>query len=384
MRYLVAVLGLLAVIAGLAGVKYKQISSLITMGDEMKKSGPPPEPVGSSIAAEQEWEATIAAVGTVTAVKGVTVSNEVPGTVTAIRFESGQTVKKGQVLLELDTSVERAQLASLQARLDYAELTASRSRALKEGSAVAEAQVDADEAQRKATSRDVAALQAQIDRKTTRAPFAGRLGLRTVNLGQYLQPGTATTTLEAIDAVYVDFSLPQQRLADVAVGTPVRVVVDGSADKATEGTIGAIDPGVDPATRSIKLRAAVPNHGEKLRPGMFADVTVVLPKRGPSVVVPAPAVVHASYGDSVFVIEPKKDADGKPVTGKDGAPALVARQQFVRTGESRGDFVAILDGVKVGERLVSAGAFKLRNGAGIVVDDTVQPRPELAPKPANR
>jgi membrane fusion protein (multidrug efflux system) len=312
-------------------------------------------------------------------VKGVTISSEVPGTVSAIRFESGQTVKQGQVLFELDTAVERAQLASAEARRDFALVNVGRSRSLVGNAAAPQAQLDADEAAVKTTSRDVEAVAAQIARKTTRAPFAGRLGLRSVNLGQYLNPGAPVTTLEAIDAVYVDFTIPQHRLSDVAVGMPVRVTVEG-AGPAVDGSVGAVDPTIDATTRTIKVRAAVPNKGEALRPGMFARVELVLASRAPVVVVPQTAVVHASYGDSVFVLEDK--ADGAPEAG--GKPVKKARQQFVRTGEARGDFVAVLEGVKAGDRLVGVGAFKLRNGAAVVVDDAAALAPSLAPRLDNR
>ena len=322
----------------------------------------------------------LAAVGSITSVKGVAITNEVPGTVTGIHFESGQLVKAGQVLFELDTSVERAQLASAEARRDYAQLNVARSRELVGNSVAPQSQLDADESQIKTTSRDVAAIQAQIARKTTHAPFSGRLGIRTVNLGQYLNPGTPVTTLEAIDSVYVDFTLPPQRVADVAVGMPVRVTIEGAGITA-DGTVGAVDPSIDSATRTIKIRAAVPNKGEQLRPGMFAKVALVLPTRAPSITVPQTAVVHASYGDSVFVIEDKTEG---ATTNADGKPIKKARQQFVRLGESRGDYVAVLDGVKAGDKLVGIGAFKLRNGGSVVIDETLKNKAQLDPKPDNR
>lgn len=383
MRYVIAVVGLLLVIGGLVSVKYKQISGLIKMGKEMEKSGPPPEVVSTSTSALQTWEGTIYAVGSVTAVKGVTISNDAPGVVAAIRFESGALVKQGQVLVELDSSVERAQLASAQARKELALLNADRSRRLVDSAAIPRAQLDTDDALLKSSRFDLGALAAQIDRKIVRAPFAGKLGLRTVNLGQYLNPGTPLTVLEAIDSVYVDFSMPQQRLADLKVGMPLRVTLDGT-EVTLDGSIAAIDPTLDATTRTIKVRGTVPNKDEKLRPGMFATVRVVLPQQGPVVTVPATAIVHASYGDSVFVVEDKKDDAGNVVNGADGAPAKVARQQFVRLGESRGDFVAVVDGVKANEVVVVAGAFKLRNGAGVVVNNDVAPKPQIAPHPSNR
>jgi membrane fusion protein (multidrug efflux system) len=244
--------------------------------------------------------------------------------------------------------------------------------------------LDADEAQLKAGTTDTGALEAQVGRKTVRAPFSGRLGIRLVNLGQYLNSGTPITVLEAIETVYVDFTLPQQRLADVKLGMPVRVTIESAEGAAHDGTVSAIDPAVDSTTRTIKVRAGVVNKQENLRPGMFANVSVILPQQGSFVTVPATAVIHASYGDSVFVVEDKKDEAGKVVNGPDGKPAKVARQQFVRPGDARGDFVAVLDGVAEGQEVAMAGAFKLRNGSSVVINNDVKTAPQLAPHPENR
>jgi membrane fusion protein (multidrug efflux system) len=382
-RYFLALVGLLAVIAGLGGIKYSQISSLMAMGKAMAQAGPPPEVVSTAVAEEQTWEGRVSAVGTVNPARGVTVANDAAGVVSAIRFESGQVVKQGQVLLELDSSVERAQLASAQARRELAKVSADRSKALVEKAVASKSQLDSDEASLKSAGADVAALSAQIDRKTVRAPFDGRLGIRQVNLGQYLNPGTAVTVLQATDGVYVDFTLPQQQLANLAVGGAVRLTSDAITGT-IDGQIAAIDPTLDQVSRSIKVRASVAGKSADLHPGMFVEVAVILPARGKVITVPATAVVHASYGNSVFVVEDKKDDKGNVVNGPDGKPAKAARQQFVRTGESRGDFVAIGDGVKPGQVVVTAGAFKLRNGAGIIVNNTLAPAPQLAPKVENR
>lgn len=370
MRYLIAILGVLVVVGGLGAVKAAQIGKLISFGKAAQAAGPPPEAVSSAVAEEQVWEATLTAVGSVASGKGVAIANDAPGVVTRIHFESGAVVKQGQVLVELDTSVERAQLASAIARRELAMTTAGRTRALGAQGAVSQAQVDADEAQLRTATTDVEAIQAQIARKIVRAPFAGRLGIRHVNLGQYLPPGTAVTTLESVEAVHVDFTLPQQRLSEIAVGMPIRISVDG-ADGAIEGKIGAIDPAVDGSTRHLKIRGDFAAHDDRLRAGMFVNVSVILPEKRNVIVIPATALVHAPYGDSVFVID-------------ETSPQKVARQQFVRVAESRGDFVAVADGLKAGDRVVTAGAFKLRNGAAVVIDDTKQAKPELAPKPANR
>ncbi len=387
MRYFIPILGLLALVGALVAIKFTQISSLMNMGKEMAKAGPPPESVGTTVAQSQVWEGTLSAVGSITAAKGVVVSNDAPGIVSHIYFESGAVVRQGQTLVDLDTSVERAELASSRAKMDLAALTASRSRALVKSNTIAQSQADSDESQLKTTTTDANAIAAQIDRKVIRAPFSGRLGIREINLGQYLNSGTRITVLEAIDTVYVDFTLPQQRLGEIEIGMPVRVSIEGThgTDAAPrDGTIAAVDPTVDSTTRTIRVRAAVPNKEETLRPGMFANVSVVLPQQGTLVAVPATALVHASYGDSVFVVEDKKDESGGPAAASGGKPAKVARQQFVRVGAARGDFVSIVDGVAAGQDIVSAGAFKLRNGSSVTVNNEVRVDPQLAPHPDNR
>jgi membrane fusion protein (multidrug efflux system) len=374
-RNFLAIVLVLIIAGGLVAVKGSQISGLIKAGKAAEQAGPPPESVATAKAGEQVWEGTVSAVGSVVANKGVAVSNDAPGTVSRILFESGANVRAGQVLVELDTSVERAQLASARARKELAASTAKRSRALLESGAIASASSEADEASLKTSSTDADALQAQIERKIAKAPFSGRVGLRLVNLGQYLAPGTPITMLEAVDSVYVDFTLPQQRLDDVKVGMPVRVAREGDAGAPVEGTIAAVEPSVDAATRAMKVRAAIANTGERFRPGMFVTVSVVLPKQAAVVTVPATSIVHASYGDSVFIV----GDDAKPKTGK------IARQQFVKIGASRGDYVAVLDGVKAGDEVVSAGAFKLRNNAPVIpgAPAKVAP-PSLDPRPENR
>ncbi|MET0285046.1 MAG: efflux RND transporter periplasmic adaptor subunit [Polyangiales bacterium] len=380
MRYVLPILGLLLLVGALGGIKFAQISSLIAAGAAAEAAGPPPEAVATDKAENLSWEGNLAAVGSVVAERGVTVSNEVPGVVTRILFESGATVKKGQVLVEIDSAVERASLATLRARRELALTNVQRTRKLAESNTITLAKVDQDENQLKTSDAEIAQLQAQIDRKTVRAAFAGRLGIREVNLGQYLNPGTELTTLESLDSVFVDFTLPQQVLHDVTIGLPVNLKVSGETAQEATGAVAAVDPSIDNTTRTIRVRASVPNPGQKLRPGMFVDVKVVLPTRGAVIAIPATSVVHASYGDSVFIVEaPKADAKPAPAPG-----AKVARQQFVRLGESRGDFVAVLDGVKVGEEVVSAGAFKLRNGSAVIVNNSVKPGAKVNPTPENR
>ena len=366
MRFVVAIVGVLALAGALVFIKFKQISQLISFGKKMEQAGPPPENVGTSIAREEAWEGSLSATGSVAPVQGVSISNDAPGVVTKIRFESGALVKQGDVLVELDSKVEWAQLASAKARRDLAQRTLERDKALVAAGSLAGATLDAEESQVKTINADIDGIQAQLSRKIVRAPFAGRLGIRAVNVGQYLNPGTTLTVLVGVDAVFVDFALPQQQLASLSVGMPVHVTIEGAAGSASDGTIVAIDPSIDAVSRTIKLRAGVPNKEEKLHPGMFAEVSVVLPEKKSSVIVPVTALVHASYGDSVFIVE-------------SGA----ARQQFVKVGPARGDFVAILDGVKSGQEVVTSGAFKLRNNSKVNVNNEVAPVPSIAPHPEN-
>jgi membrane fusion protein, multidrug efflux system len=403
MRIFVAIGISLVVIGVLAGTKVAQISSLIRFGKAAQAAGPPPEAVGTAVAKGAEWESLLESVGSVAAGRGVTISNEVPGLVRAIRFDSGAKVRPGQVLVELDASVERAQLSSLQARRDLATVSATRTRKLEAGGASTKAQLDSDEAQLKTVSADARALEAQIEKKTIRAPFGGKLGIRSVNLGQYLNPGTPITVLESLDAVYIDFTVPQQQVARVPVGTAVRIVLPGTQPPRTlAGKVAAVDPNADPLTRAVNLRASVDekqgkdqgqqqrkDQGDKttpgeLRPGMFVNVSVVLPDRASVVFVPATAIMRAPYGNSVYIVEDRKDAEGHPVSGPDGRPAKVARQQFVRIGVTRGDFVAIDEGVAAGQEVVVLGAFKLRNGASLIVNNEIQLPSSQTPNPQNR
>lgn len=375
MRYVLTALAILMILGLLIGVKGAQIVKLIGFGKEMEAAGPPPEAVSTAIAEEQEWEELIASVGSVTTARGVALSTDVAGVVTAIRFESGANVKQGQVLVELDSAVERAQLQSAIARRTLAETNAARSRQLVQTGSIAPATLDNDEAALRQATTDAEAITAQIARKTIKAPFNGKVGTRSVNLGQYLNPGTPVAVLEGAETAHVDFTLPQQRLADVQVGMTARITIDakendGGAAATEDAKITTVDPVLETATRTVKIRADMAaDKTNLLRPGMFVKVDVVLPKKQKFTVVPATAIIHATYGDSVFVVE-----EGKK-----------ARQQFVRLGDARGDFVAVLDGVKPKQEIVTAGAFKLRNNWPVKVDNSKKPlAPSLAPTPENK
>jgi membrane fusion protein (multidrug efflux system) len=384
-RYFIAISAVVVVIVALVGVKGAQIGKLIGFGKQMEKDGPPPEVVATFVAQDQSWESTLSTVGSVASGKGVALSADVPGVITRISFESGATVKQGQVLVELDSSVERAQLATALARKELAASNTGRTRALAGKGVLSQAQIDADESQLRTSTTDVEGIQAQIAKKTIRAPFAGKLGIRSVNLGQFLNPGTAVTTLETVESMHVDFSLPQQKLADVAVGMPLRITGDADGGAPVEAKVGAVDPSIDPVTRSIKLRADIEDQASgSLRNGMFVNVAVVLPHKSDVIAVPATAVIRAPYGDSVFVVEEKKPNAGGLTTAPDGKPIKNARQQFVKLGVSRGDYVAIVDGIKAKEEIVVAGGFKLKNNTPIVIDNSKSVAPKLDPRPENR
>jgi membrane fusion protein (multidrug efflux system) len=384
MRYAVTVLLVLLIVGGLAALKGAQFSALADAGEQAQKQGPQPEAVATARSGQAAWGETIEAVGSVASSKGVTVTGEVPGTVTRIAFESGQMVKKGQVLVELDASIERAELGSASAERDLAALTADRSRQLADRGALAKAGLDQDRTQLQAAQARVEGIRAQLAKKVVRAPFSGRLGIRAVNLGQYLTPGTPIATLESVDEAFVDFTVPQNQLGDIAEGTKVQIKLEQGSEESIEGTVTAIAPSVDESTRSVQLRASVPNQDQVLRPGTFVDVAVMLPKKKQHVIVPATAIMHATYGDSVFVVEDKKkNAPGMRQT-PDGRPVRVVRQQFVRTGPRRGDYVAVLAGLRADQEVVVAGGFKLRNGAPVVVSKDAAPQAKLDPTPENR
>ncbi len=375
MRYLISILVFLALVGALVAVKVSQIGVVMNAAQAAKQSGPPPETVSSAAVKKTTWATTLTAIGSIEAAKGVTLSSDLAGIVTRIAFESGDAVTPGQILLELDTRVERAQLDSARARRDLAETTLSRTRNLVEGRVATVAELDAAAATHKTSAAEVAALEAQIARKTVRAPFAGRLGIRMVNVGQYLAPGSAVTTLQSQQDDYVDFTLPQQHLDVLRVGLPIRIR-DDAAGIDLGGVLAAIAPAVDQTTRSVALRASVADPGKRLRPGMFVNVAVELAEEREVVVVPTTALVHAPYGDSLFIVEDRG--------AEDRAPRQV-RQQFVRLGERRGDFVEVTKGLTGAELVVAAGAFKLRNGARVVIDDeSVELEPKLHPDPPDR
>jgi membrane fusion protein (multidrug efflux system) len=369
--WLGTILGILVVVAALAGIKAAQIRGMIQAG---KSFVPPPESVTSARVEASRWTETRSAVGSLVAARGVTVSSEVTGMVREIGFDSGASVKQGDVLVRLDTSTEEAQLAAAVADASLARATLERARKLREGGANTQADLDAAEARAKQTEAAVATLRATIAKKTIRAPFEGRVAIRQVELGQVVSPGSPIASLQSVTPIHADFWLPQQALAEVRVGQRTTVRTDIYGNDRWDGEITVINPEIDPNTRNVRVRATVPNRDGRLRPGMFVNVEVISGEDRPVLIIPATSVLYAPYGDSVYLIEEKKDPSSKD--------ALVVRQQFVRVGEHRGDFVAVLSGLDAGQRIVRDGAFKLRNGMTVTVNDAMAPAAGLAPKPA--
>jgi membrane fusion protein (multidrug efflux system) len=366
-------LGIIVIVGALVGTKMLQFGAMRAAYANMT---PPPQTVTATAVKEEDWTNTVSSTGSIAAVQGVTVGAEVAGKVVTIAFEPGARVEAGDLLVKLDTSTEEAQLQAAEANAALAKANAARSRELAGKQTISQAELDASEAQFKQASAQAEQIRAVIAKKSIRAPFTGRLGLRLINLGQILKEGDPITTLQTLDPVYVNFSLPQQNLPVLKPGTTVHVTTDAAPNEMFEGKINAISPEVDPVTRNIRVQATVSNKGEKLRTGMYANVDVVLPSVDHVLAIPETAVLYAPYGDSVFVIDEKKDE-------KTGKTEKVLRQQFIRRGESRGDFVAVTDGLKAGEQVVTSGVFKLRPGMPVVIDNTLAPDAKLNPKPEN-
>ncbi len=372
-KILLTIVGLLILVGTLAGLKLLQFQTMAAQG---AKFVPPPETVTTAEVKTDRWQPTLTAIGSVAAVQGVTVSAETSGTVKTIAFESGATVKAGEVLVELDTAIEQAQLRSAAASADLARANLDRARDLRAKNMVSAADFDAAEAQAKQTLAQMDNLRAVLAKKTIRAPFAGRLGIRQVNLGQFLDNGAAIVSLQSLDPVYVDFALPQRYLTQLRTGMTVRVTTDAFPRQAFAGKLTALSPEVDSVTRNVRLQATLANPDGRLQPGMYVEVAVVLPDTEPVLMIPATAVLYAPYGDSVFLIEDKKDE-------KTGAVGKVLNQKFVRLGLAHGDFVVVTSGLEAGQTVVGTGVFKLRNGMSVVVDNTLAPQPQLAPSPPN-
>ena len=364
-----AVGGLIALIVLIVGIKGLQIGKMMSTPRVM-----PPTTVSSATVKEEDWAPTLSAVGSISAVQGAVVSSELGGVVSQIAFENGGTAKKGDLLVQLDASAEEAQLKSAEADLGLARADLERSRDLVGRKVISKAEIDAAESKFKQKEGSVEQMRSMIAKKTVRAPFDGQLGIRQVNVGQMINVGQQVVPLTSLDPVFADFALPQQYLGKLTPGLEVHVTTDALPGRVFDGKITAINSMVDSSTRNVTLQATLENPDHVLRPGMFAKAQVTLPEKHKTLVVPGSAISYAPFGDSVFVIEKKKDE-------KTGKESQVIRQQFVRVGEARGDLVAITQGLKAGETVVSTGVFKLRNGMTVTINNDLAPNPQLNPHP---
>ena len=366
---------MLLAVAGFIGivgfVKYRGIKASMGQGGYQ----PPPEAVTTVIARQEQWQGTLGAIGTAAAVNGVMVSADLPGVVQKIGFGSGERVETGQLLVQLDTRQEQSQLAAAEAKLELTHLNLDRIRGLREQGINSQTEFDTAVAEQKQAEGVVGEIRATIERKTIRAPFSGILGIRQVNLGQYLKSGDPIVQLQSHDPIYVNFDVPQQELVRVRVGGGVSVTAEGPPLIELTGRITAIDSVVDESTRNVRVQATFENRQGRLRPGMFVTARALLDTQDPVVALPASAISYAPYGDSVFIVEDVKGPNGQAYRG--------VRQQFVKIGSARGDQVAVLSGIAPGVEVVTSGVFKLRNGAAVAVNNATQPSNDPAPKPVD-
>ncbi len=368
-RMVIMLLAMAAFISVIGFVKYRQ-----TQGAGGQESfQPPPEAVTTIIARQEQWQGTLGAIGTVAPVNGVMVSADLPGVVQKITFDSGNRVEAGELLVQLDARQEQAQLAAAEARLELARLNLARIRGLREEGINSQTELDTSVAEQKQAEGVVGEIRATIERKTIRAPFAGILGIRRANLGQYLKSGDPIVQLQSLDPIYVNFDVPQQDLVRVRTGGAVHVTAEGHPSIELTGRITAIDSVVDESTRNVRVQATLDNPRGRLRPGMFVTARALLDAREQVIALPASAISYAPYGDSVFIVEDLKGPNGQAYRG--------VRQQFVKTGSARGDQIAVLSGIAPGTEVVTSGVFKLRNGAAVTVNNNTQPTNDPAPRP---
>ncbi|HKB07084.1 MAG TPA: efflux RND transporter periplasmic adaptor subunit [Candidatus Polarisedimenticolia bacterium] len=368
-RMVIMLLVVVALLGAIGFKKYRDIAAAMAQGGYQ----PPPEAVTTVIAKQEQWQGTLGAIGTVAAVNGVVVSADLPGVVQKISFDSGKRVQAGDLLVQLDTRQEQGQLASAEAKLELARMNLDRIRGLREQGINSQTEFDTAVAEQKQAEGLVGEIRATIDRKTIRAPFAGVLGIRQVNLGQYLNSGDPIVQLQSHDPIYVNFDVPQQEIVKMRVGGEVSASAEGPPPIEMTGRISAIDSVVNESTRNVRVQATFENSKGRLRPGMFVTTRAILGSGDPIVALPASAISYAPYGDSVFIVEEMKGPNGQSYKG--------VRQQFVKLGSARGDQVAVLSGLDAGAEVVTSGVFKLRNGAMVAVNNAIQPPNNPAPKP---
>ena len=372
-RILITIGGLILLVGVMSTIKGLQIGRMVAQG---KANVAPPETVTAEQVLDDLWETLLTAVGSLQAVQGVTVAAELPGRVTQIAFEPGTAVAAGQLLVRQDISAEQAQERAAQSVLDLALKNFDRAKAMLPEKVISRSTYDDRKAAYETAAAQLDNIRAAIEKKTIRAPFAGRLGIRQINLGESLEAGQPVVSLQSLDPIFVNFLLPQQEISRLQKDLAIRVTTDALRERSIDGMITAINSEVDSTTRNIRVQGLLKNPDEALRPGMYVNVAVVLPEKKRVLAIPATAVLYAPYSDSVFVVEDKPMDEGA-VAGK------VVRQQFVKLGEKRGDFIAVRAGLKPGETVVSTGVFKLRNGQAVVVDNSVSPEFKLNPEPDN-
>ena len=367
-KTLIGIVVVLIVLAALAAVKVMQIKTLLASPWPAETAT-----ISTAVVHEESWPDTLSTVGSVSAAQGVQVAPEIAGTISEIDFDSGATVKQGDLLLKLDTSTEEAQLRAAEAQADLAKITAERQRKLQQDKTVSQSEVDQADAAWKQAEANADNIRATIQKKTIRAPFSGKLGIRLVNLGEQLDVGKPIVSLQSLTPMYVDFSLPQQDFAKLQTGLKVRAISDSYPSNIFEGDISAINPDLDTGTRSVRVRAKFENVDGLLRAGMFARVTIALPQENSVKVIPSTALLSAPYGDSVFIVTPDKA----------GSTNLTVHQAFVRTGRTRGDFVSVESGLNIGDKVAAAGLFKLHNGLTVFENNQDTPKPSEKPTPPN-
>lgn len=372
-RMILMILAVLVVFGIVAAIKYYGITTMMAGMKAMDMR----QTVSTAVATSQEWQASESVIGSLRAARGVDIAGEVAGVVEEIHFKSGDEAQAGELLVKLRADDDIARLHSLEATAKLAKITLERDRKQLKAEAVSQATVDNDTANLANYEAQVDEQRALVDKKFIRAPFPGRLGIRNIDLGQYLTAGTAIVTLQQLNPLYLDFTLPQQSLSQVRVKQKIEIRNDTYPNRTFDGQITAINPRVDPATRTLQIRASVPNDDSALLPGMYATASIRVGEPGQYVTVPQTAITYNPYGNTVYLVE-KKGKDDK------GEDKLTALQSFVTVGETRGDQVQILKGVKAGDIIVTSGQLKLQNGAGVIINNDVLPKADANPAPADQ
>ena len=371
--FIIAVIvGVGAILAALVVTKLTQFDAMAEAG---KNGGPPPSTVSVTSPRTDTWETRYKSVGSIEPVRGILIETEVPGVIDSIHFENGQNVKQGDLLVQLDIKVEKAQLRSAEATAQLAQTEFERASRLRESGNVPQSDLDRSVADLERAKAEIENFKALIDRKTIQAPFDGRVGIRQINLGQYVPTGAPIVSLQADEQVYVNFSLPQKTLSKIESGMKLEIMSDAFSGRSFPGKLTAVSPEIDPATRSVALQGTIDNPDGLLRSGLFVNVELVSDQTEQVTLIPSTAILYAPYGNSVYLVETEQTEGGEE--------RLVAKQKFIRIGRARGDFVSILGGLEADDRIVSSGAFKLRNGAAITINNDLEPEAKLDPEVDN-